>query len=59
MNRIVAKKSATTLVAKKAEDLFKKKTEKNRRETKRNPGPATEHESIISDGGRLLMMAYT
>lgn len=24
-----------------------------------NPGPAKEHESIISDGGRLLMMAYT
>jgi len=24
-----------------------------------NPGPATEHESIISDGGRLLTMAYT
>ena len=24
-----------------------------------NPGPATEHDSIISDGGRFFMMAYT
>lgn len=24
-----------------------------------NPGPAKEHESIISDMGRLLMIAYT
>lgn len=24
-----------------------------------NPGPATEHDSIISDGGRFLTIAYT